>query len=117
MKIISKFIFLSLANFLAFLIANHLITGFTISGNFVDLAKISLIFALLNVLVKPLLKIVFFPLMIFSAGTFSLILNTLLLYILDIFSTTISIEGIAPLVITTLLVSLTNVLISLLSKL
>lgn len=61
-----------------------------------------------NEIIKPLIKVLTFPLILVTFGLFNIIINILILWGVDIFLTQLEIVGFIPLIITTLIVSVIN---------
>lgn len=113
MKLISRIIFLLASNLIAILIANQFIEGFSVSLEPVNFLLVIGLLTLFNVFVRPALKFLFTPLIVITLGLFTFVINGGILYIVDILSESITINGLQPLVYATLLISVTNLLISL----
>lgn len=64
---------------------------------------------LLNFLLKPVLKIITFPLRVLTLGLFGFVLNMFLVWVVDIFFLELAIQGIIPLFWTTLIIWLISV--------
>jgi putative membrane protein len=76
---VKKFIQSWFINTLAVLIAVYLVSGIRYNKP-LDLLVASLVLGILNAFLRPLLMLVALPLLIFTLGLFSLIINALLLY-------------------------------------
>ena len=111
MKLISHFIFSFFSNFVALLIAGNFISGFEISDNLANLAIAAVIFMLLNTFIRPLIKMIFSPLVILTLGLFTLVINAGMLYLLDIVSENVTIRGTESLIYGTLLIVGVNFLL------
>ncbi len=81
MKLLLRIILLVVSNALALYVASKLITGFIINSNYVGFLEIGLVLGVINVFIRPILKLLSFPIIILSFGLFSLIINIALLYI------------------------------------
>lgn len=113
MKLISRVIFLLASNLIGLLLANHLIEGFAVSLEPINLLMVVGLLVLFNVFIRPALKLLFTPLIILTLGLFTFVINGAILYVVDILSESLTISGLAPLVYATLLISVINFLISL----
>lgn len=71
-----------LINLGALWVTAKVLPGLTISGGWKSLAIGSLTFMIINILVVPLLKIMFLPLNLLTLGLFSWVVNVLALYVL-----------------------------------
>ena len=77
---VRRFLLTWLANFLGLLLASTFLKG--IGGDsFTVLVIASLVFGLVNALLRPALVILSLPAIVLTFGLFSLIINTLLLYV------------------------------------
>ena len=92
---------------LAIYLATLLIPGVVIqgsSGQFIEILILAgIVLGLVNYFLKPLIKVISLPLRILTLGLFSLIINILMVWIVDILFPELIILGIWPLVGTGLL--------------
>ncbi|HZZ99187.1 MAG TPA: phage holin family protein [Candidatus Paceibacterota bacterium] len=102
----------ALALFAAFL----LVPGFLVTGGIEQYVLAGLVLAILNMIVKPILKIITFPVIILTLGIFTIVINALILSFVDYLFTTVTIEGLVALVWATIVVSIVNFIVSLFSK-
>ncbi len=118
MRFISHIIFLFFSNIVAFLIADYFIDGFSVSLNLKGLAMAALIFTLINIFVRPILKLILSPIVFLTLGLGIILVNALTLFILDLLSTdiTISYASFKPLLFATLIVSFINIIINFSAK-
>jgi len=98
--------------------AVSMVPGVDISGDnaLVELAVIAAVLALLNAVLKPILKIVTFPLLLLTLGLFSLILNTLMLYAASgisgaLFDTHLEIDSFGSAFLAALIISIVTVIL------
>jgi len=115
-KIIGGIILSIFSNTIALFIANELINGFNFAGNFIDLITAAGILTFANYLLKPILKIIFSPLIILTFGIFTVAVNAIILIILDIIIKPLIINGYIPLFLATLIISVINFVINLSAK-
>lgn len=66
---------------------------------------IALIFAAVNLLVKPLLKLLSFPLLLLTLGLFLIVINAAMLGLTALLTERMSIDGFGPAVIAALVIS------------
>jgi putative membrane protein len=111
-----RFIIRILANSLAVYLAAYFIDGVTVSGDWRIFLLCGLVLSLINIIVKPILKLISLPLIIISLGLFSLVINILTIWLLTKFVHQIVISGLAALIFTTIIVSIVNWLVSFLFK-
>jgi len=108
MKLVSRAVFAIVANAIALFVAGYFIEGFTVANDLVSLAIAGAILAALNLFLRPLLKLFFGPLMVLTLGLFSIVVSGLLLYILDIVSAAVTIEGYTALLLGAIIVGVVN---------
>jgi len=80
------------------------IFGISITETWQIFLVIGLILGLLNLLVKPILNLVTLPLKILTLGLFGLIINMAIIWAIDIMFLELTINGLAPLFWTTMIV-------------
>jgi putative membrane protein len=68
-------------NALALAAAAWLLDGIQMSGGFLDVLLVALVFGLLNAVLKPILLFFSIPLLVVTLGLFALVVNALLLMI------------------------------------
>ncbi|MDP3881017.1 MAG: phage holin family protein [bacterium] len=100
-----------LGNVVAFLAAAFLITGFDLIGSVSGFLLLMLVVTVIHLLIRPIIKLVFSPVIILTLGLFNIVINAIILYIVDIYSQNISIDGLMPLFYGTLLISVVGVLL------
>jgi len=111
-----RFIIRILANSLAIYLAAYFIPGVTVSGNWKVFLICGLVLSLINVFVKPILKLISLPLIIITFGFFSLVINILTIWLLTKFVSQLNIAGLVALILATIVVSVVNWLVSFLFK-
>ena len=116
MKFITKILFRILSNALALFAAAYFIPGFSISGDKKNFLIVALILTAINLTIKPILKLFFGPFIILSLGFFLLVINAITLVILDFFSTNLTIQGYLPLLYGTIIISVVNMVLSLVGR-
>ncbi len=88
-----RFIIQIISNGLAIFLAAYLVPGFVFEGDILTLAIAGSILGLINVFIKPILKLISFPLLILSLGLFTLVINIALLWLLEYFVAELTITG------------------------
>ncbi|MBI4992346.1 MAG: phage holin family protein [Candidatus Harrisonbacteria bacterium] len=111
MGFISRIIFSFFSNLIALVVAGNFIPGFELTDNFVNLLITAGVFMLINIYIRPLIKMILSPLVILTLGLFTLVINAGMLYLLDILSENVTITGIEPLIYGTLLMTGVNLLL------
>jgi putative membrane protein len=70
-----------LINAAALWVATDVVPGIAYQGRWTSLLVVALVFGVLNASVRPLLKVLTFPLLILSLGLFTLVINALMLWL------------------------------------
>lgn len=107
-KLAGRASFAVVSNTIALYAAGALISGFGVAGDLMALAGAGVILAALNFLLRPLLKLFFGPLMVLTFGLFAVVVNALILYLLDMASGAVTIEGYLALVLGALIIGIVN---------
>ncbi len=92
-----KFVVKTLANAVALGVAVWLIKGITLTGTdtahkILALVLVALVFGVVNWLVKPIVKLLSFPLFVVTLGLFTLIVNALMLLLTSYLSGRLDID-------------------------
>lgn len=105
-----------LGNALAFYIANMLVSGFVVNGGLKEYLIAGILLGFLNLLVRPLLKLVAMPLIILSLGLFTLVINGLILWTIDYIFEFITIENLMALLWAVIIIGIVNLIVSAAAK-
>jgi len=70
-------------NSLGIYIASELVGGFSFQGDFTSLILAGFLFGLLNFFLRPVLKILSFPLLVLTLGLFTIIINVFMVWLLS----------------------------------
>ncbi|MBU4351163.1 phage holin family protein [Candidatus Parcubacteria bacterium] len=89
-------------------LANEFVAGARVNGNWKTYLLIGAVLGVINFFIKPILDTLALPLKILTLGLFSLIINMVLVWLVDIAFVELVIIGLAPLFWTTALVWLAN---------
>lgn len=100
-----------IANFLGLWLADSLIAGFQVQAGWRGLIIATLVLAILNLLVKPVLKLITFPIIIITLGLFLLVINAVILWLTGYFTSYVVITNTLALVEATIIISAVNLLI------
>lgn len=111
-----RFIIRILGNAVALYVAFLLVSGFVVSGTWEQYLIAGLVLALLNMIVRPVLKVISFPLILLTLGLFTFIINILMLWLLDYLVSFVTIESFMALIWTTIIVSIVNLFFSIIAK-
>ncbi|MEK7452955.1 MAG: phage holin family protein [Patescibacteria group bacterium] len=107
-----KFIILIIGNALALFLASSYISGFSLSGGYKELIIAAIVIALVNLFLKPGLKLVLGPFIILSLGLFIIFINMGILWLADKLLPQVEFLTISSLILTTLLIGFINFIIS-----
>lgn len=116
MKFLARIVFYFLVNSVALIAASYFVPGFSITQNPENLLVLTAIFTAINIILKPILKLIFSPFIFLTVGLFSLVINAIILKLLDIWSVNVTISGIQTLVYATLIITAVNLLLTFLAK-
>jgi putative membrane protein len=95
---------------LAIYLADRIISGFSAPSALYSLALIAVIFTALNLILKPIIKLILLPVAWLTFGLSSLAINMGMLFMLDILREDVIINGLVPLVLGTLFISVINLI-------
>jgi len=110
------FIVRILGNSLALYAASWFVAGFGITGGIKEYAIAGVVLGLLNMIVKPVLKLISMPIIILTLGLFTIVINALLLWAVDYIFDFVAISDIVSLVWATIVISIVNMVIGAFSK-
>ena len=106
---LTKLIIQILTNAVAIYIAAKIVNGFTLEeDSFKVLLTAGFIFGMINFFIKPVLKLISVPLILFTLGLFTIVINIVMLLLLDYFVPEIIISGIGAAFWGTLVISAVN---------
>ena len=111
MELFFKVILSVTANLSALMLTAYLDKNFVITADIPHLVQLALALAALNLTVRPVLKLLFSPLIGLTLGAFNVVISAAILYSIDIYSDSLSINGLWALVIGAHLVGLIITLI------
>ena len=113
---ITRFLLHIIANALAILASEWLVPGVAYKYAFISLLEIALILSLANAFVKPVIKLLAWPLIVLTLGLFTLLINVLIIWLVDPLIPEITIIGLNAYVWTMLIASALNFVVSLSTK-
>ena len=99
-------------NSLALYAAYWIVPGFVISGGWKEYLLAGAFLGLLNLTVKPVLKMISMPIIILTLGLFALVINGLILWTVDYIFDFMSIRDTAALLSAVIIVSIVNLFVS-----
>lgn len=86
-------IFKLLGTGLSLYITDRLIDGFSIDTTWQALLLASVVFLIVNAIIKPIIKILLLPINLLTLGLFHWLINVIVLYIFDLLYTGVTIEA------------------------
>ena len=101
-----------LAIVIAVFIASRLFAGQISYNSNEGLAVFALVLGLLNAFVKPIIKLLTFPINLITLGLFSLVINAVLFWLAASLSQTVSVNGFVSAFLAALVVSVVNLILS-----
>ncbi|HAJ44427.1 MAG: hypothetical protein UV53_C0013G0003 [Candidatus Azambacteria bacterium GW2011_GWE1_42_9] len=113
---IFRFLLRVIANALAVLVAARFAPGVTYNFEPFTLAKIALILALANALLKPLLKLIMGPIILMTLGLFTIAINIFLIWLTAYLVPALHINDFSAYFFTMIIVGLFNFAISTIAK-
>ncbi|TDI85982.1 MAG: phage holin family protein [Chloroflexi bacterium] len=88
-----KFILRIFINAVAIWVASLVLTGLDFQGNLGSLILVALIFGLVNALIRPIVKLLTFPITLLTLGLFTLVVNALMLMLTAVLSSSLDLAG------------------------
>ena len=76
-----RFLVRLLVNAAALWVATRLVSGVTYSGGWLPFLGVALVFGIVNAFIRPVAKVLTFPLIIITFGIFALVVNGLMLWL------------------------------------
>ena len=114
---ITKLIIQILTNSIAVFIAAKIVSGFTLAeDSFMTLLFIGFIFGLINFFIKPIFKLISMPIIFFTFGLFTIVINVAMLLLLDYFVAEMNIENLSAAFWGMIVISAVNIFIGAFSK-
>ena len=110
------FIIRILGNSLALYVAYYFVPGFSVNGNWKEYLLAGVFLGLLNLVVKPILKMVSMPFIILTLGLFTLVINGLLLWTVDYIFDFVSIRDTLALLYAVVVITVVNLFMSATAK-
>ncbi len=105
---IKEFLAHTIASLFVLWLATNIVPGVSFNGPFQIMLLCAGFLGFLDAFVKPLAKLVTFPLRILTLGLLNIILNLLMLKFVDMAFPELVIEGIVPFLLTTLMLGVTT---------
>ena len=114
MTSVARLILALVTNLAAVMVAAYFIpeAEFQLVANAQGLLPLVATLTVINLLLRPILKMILSPLIFITLGLFTLIINTAILYFIDISSASLTINGLLPLIKATAIISFANLVIN-----
>jgi len=114
---LAKLIIQILTNAVAIYVAAEVVSGFNLLENsFTTLMTAGFILGMINFFVRPILKLISAPLIIFTLGLFTIVINIAMLLLLDHFMANLEISGLWAAFWAMIVISAVNIFIGAFSK-
>lgn len=109
-----------LVNAAALWVATRVVSGVTYTGDWLPFLGVALVFGVVNATIRPVAKILTFPLIILTLGIFALVVNGLMLWLTSVLSASLGlgfrVAGFFPAFWGALVVSIVSTILSILVK-
>lgn len=116
MRFLLRLLFSLFSNFVALWVAVYFVSGFQIAGDYKSFLLAAAVLTLINAFIRPILKILFTPIIFLTFGLAALVVNAIVLYLLDKLLPNITITDILSLVYATLIITAVNLVINFAAK-
>ncbi|MEK7637908.1 MAG: phage holin family protein [Patescibacteria group bacterium] len=107
---VRRFLIKVLVSALALWAADYFLAGLSVAGGITGYLIAGLVLGTLNTFIRPVLKLLTLPLILLSLGSFTVVINALILWSVPRITTAVSITGLWTLLWATLIVSVVNML-------
>jgi|TARA_B100001971_G_C18255142_1_gene581452 putative membrane protein len=114
--VIQSLILQILSGILGLWLAARFVSGVEFTGSLQTLLAAGLILGLINLFIKPVIKLVSLPIRLLTFGLFGIIINMAMLWILDIVFPELIISGITPLFWATIIIWAISLIFSVTGK-
>ncbi len=111
MKWLFKLILRILANAVGIFAAAYFITSIEFTGNWLDYLIVGVIMAVVNLIIRPILKIVTAPLIFITLGLFIVVINAVILFGVDWFVEELNITNLWGYLWGSIIISIINAVI------
>jgi putative membrane protein len=112
------FIVRLIINAAALWVATRLVSGVAFSGGWVPFVGVALVFGVVNAVIRPVTKVLTFPLILLTLGLFSFVVNGLMLWLTSALSSALGlgfhVSGFWPAFWGALIVSIVSLVLSML---
>jgi len=116
----TKFFLRWAINGVALYVAVRFVPGIDLQGEWTSIIWLALIIGLLNALVRPILKLLAFPLILLTLGLFTIVINTIVLMLTSsigqAFNLGLTVNGFWPALLGSVVISLVSIVLSLILR-
>ena len=116
----TKFFLRWAINGVALYVAVRFVPGIDLQGEWTSIIWLALIIGLLNALVRPILKLLAFPLILLTLGLFTIVINTIVLMLTSsigqAFNLGLTVDGFWPALLGSVVISLVSIVLSLILR-
>lgn len=92
----------------AVILTTYLVPGVSITGGWIDILLVALVWSVLTMVVRPVLALLTLPLTIITLGLFSFVLNAFLFYAMHWLVPSFHVAGVLPALFGAIVLSLVN---------
>ena len=107
---VRRFLIKVLISAVAVYAAAYFVAGFSVLGGLKGVAIVGLVLGLMNAFIRPIIKLLAFPLILLSLGLFTFIINAGILWLVAVATDRVVISGLWPLVWATIVISAVHML-------
>lgn len=104
------------SNAAAILAAEYFVAGFEVTDKIIGFAIVVILFTIANSFILPMLRLILKPFIWLTMGLLAVAINGVLIYIVDILSDGITINGLLPLIYATVIIGFVNAVFALGAK-
>ncbi len=105
MRFIAKFLLVILGSGVGLYAARFFLSEVSWVLQFPSVLYAPVAFGLLQLIIRPILKLLFGPIILLTLGLFTFFIQVIFVFVVDVFDTTLSVEGFTALFVTAFLVS------------
>ncbi|TSC59883.1 MAG: putative membrane protein [Parcubacteria group bacterium LiPW_15] len=107
-RLIARAIIAVVVNALGLLAASYYIKGFNLNNDFREILVLAAVFTAIYFILRPIVKMILGPFLVLTLGLGLIVVNAAMLYLLDLASKNLMIDGVGALLEATLLLSVLN---------
>lgn len=101
------------SNLIAILVTDRWVDGFSVSHEPLRFFVVVVLFTIANSVILPMLRMIFKPFIWVTLGFLGFVLNGVLIYIVDVASESVTIDGFLPLLLATIIIGFINAVFAL----